>query len=60
MNVATITGACVTAYGVSSLVWEGTRMFITLTPAATGYYGFLGGIVSTSILGGCSINHLSV
>ena len=47
-----IFGGAVTAYGVSSMVWDMTKMFITLTPAATGYYGFIGGIVSTSILGG--------
>ena len=45
-------GAGVTAYGISNIIWDMTKMFITLTPAATGYYGFMGGIFSTSILGG--------
>ena len=44
--------AGVTAYGISNIIWDMTKMFITLTPMATGYYGFMGGIVSTSILGG--------
>ena len=49
---AMVVGAGVTAYGISNIIWDMTKMFITLTPAATGYYGFMGGIVSTSILGG--------
>lgn len=52
MNGAMVVGAGVTAYGISNIIWDMTKMFITLTPAATGYYGFMGGIVSTSILGG--------
>ena len=49
---AMVLGAGVTAYGISNIIWDMTKMFITLTPAATGYYGFVGGIFSTSILGG--------
>lgn len=52
MNGAMVLGAGVTAYGISNIIWDMTKMFITLTPAATGYYGFVGGIFSTSILGG--------
>jgi hypothetical protein len=52
MNVAMISAGAITAYGVSSVIWDMTKMFITLTPAATGYYGFIGGIVSTSICTG--------
>lgn len=51
-NVAMIGGAGITAFGISSIVWDMTKMFINLTPAATGYYGFIGGILTTGILGG--------
>ena len=48
MNGAMVAGGCVTIYGISTMVWDVTSLFINLTPASTGvvviffyYYGII-------------------
>ena len=36
MNGAMVAGGCVTIYGISTMVWDVTSLFINLTPASTG------------------------
>jgi hypothetical protein len=52
MNGLMITGGVITAYGISTIIWDLTGLFINLTPAATGYYGFIGGFATSGIFGG--------
>jgi hypothetical protein len=52
MNGVMIAGGVVTAYGISTMIWDLTALFINLTPAATGYYGFIGGFATSGIFGG--------
>jgi hypothetical protein len=52
MNGVMVTGGLITAYGISTIIWDLTSLFINLTPAATGYYGFFGGLTTASIIGG--------
>lgn len=40
-------GAALTLYGISTLMWDITSSMMNLTPATMGYYGFLGGAVTS-------------